>query len=258
MHRTSHWIILAFVAPLAGCSDDPSRETSNLLKSRVPIEVHGVTHPERLTDGEPASPLPKDIVVRSKMLHFGLSLVIFLFLTYRKARVGWVLACLLIPLAGSVDLIRTLHWAWPIGARQVSFFRAVIAGTAGLAIVRKVLTYKRFQSHTHSVNAVLEICAILSFMAFYNLGHPQFIHHKNNKRTYLHYPDLRHYFPTAKYFNEVGYHDTYIADAAAYIEDTQNGFEVPRRASNDVMDFPHAIDGKHKGEVLSMIPGDPT
>ena len=74
---------------------------------------------------------------------------------------------------------------------------------------------------------VLGLCAGLSFLSFYNLGQPQFWDARRRQTTFAHYLDLRQYYPTAKYFKEIGYRDIYVADMAAYREEPG----VDRRAS---------------------------
>lgn len=61
-------------------------------------------------------------------------------------------------------------------------------------------------------------------LAFYNLGHPQFYDDKARAPSFVHSLDLRQYYPTAKYFHEIGYRRIYEADLAAYLEETGKRF----------------------------------
>lgn len=65
----------------------------------------------------------------------------------------------------------------------------------------------------------LGLCGVLAFLAFYNLGHPQFQNPRTGGSTFAHHLDLRQYYPTAKYFRELGYRRIYDADIAAYLQD---------------------------------------
>jgi hypothetical protein len=63
------------------------------------------------------------------------------------------------------------------------------------------------------------VCGTVGVLAFWNLGQPQFWHAKQGDWTFVHHLDLRQYYPTAKYFRELGYRGLYEADVAAYLED---------------------------------------
>ncbi len=161
-------------------------------------------------------------LVKSQMLYFGMTLVFFLFFAYRGAFKWWLAMCALLPIYGLYQLISVLMIHWPPQPSQISLFRGLIATVAAIAILREILSPKLLPANTTVIKIILFTTAILSFASFYNLGHPQFMHQKNKSGTYIHYLDLRQYFPTAKYFPEVGYRDIYIADMAALLEDNSH------------------------------------
>ena len=70
---------------------------------------------------------------------------------------------------------------------------------------------------------------MLGFLAFYNLGQPQFRDGRRGQPTFVHYLDLRQYYPTAKYFKEIGYRDVYVADMAAYREEKDANLDAINR-----------------------------
>ncbi len=160
--------------------------------------------------------------VRTKTLLFGLALIAWLALTFRRARWWWVALTALAPLYTTYDLVTALGDAWPPGSREVSLVRATVVSVAGVAILREFLLRTRFAASRPVVFTTLGVCAVTAFLAFYNLGQPQFYHQKESKPTFVHYWDLRQYYTTAKYFPEIGYRDIYNADVAAYIEDDPN------------------------------------
>lgn len=158
--------------------------------------------------------------VKSGLLYFAFGLVLFLYLAYRGANKWWLLACGLLPLYSLFELISSVYTYWPPEPTQVSLLRMVLAVVAIIAVMRETLSIKYLPANPVSTSIVLGIAAIIAFFSFYNLGHPQFMHNQKREWTYIHYLDLRQYFPTAKYFHEVGYHDMYIADIAALLEDS--------------------------------------
>jgi len=163
--------------------------------------------------------IPKVIEVRSKVLAFGLALVGLLVLSYRKAPWWWLGLVSLVPLTVGWELASMLIDTWPQEQRQVSLVRATTAVVAGVALLRELWAPARFPAHRAVVLGVLGLCGVVGFLAFYNLGAPQFRDNDLGKTTYVHHLDLRQYYPTAKYFPELGYRSMYEADVAAYLED---------------------------------------
>ena len=96
--------------------------------------------------------------------------------------------------------------------------RGMVAAVGVVAVARELVSGK-FAARREAVLAVLTVCAVLAFAAFYNLGQPQFYGVASGRWTYAHHLDLRQYYPTAKYFGELGYRGLYEADVAAYVED---------------------------------------
>jgi hypothetical protein len=78
----------------------------------------------------------------------------------------------------------------------------------------------------------LGVSALVGVLAFYNLGRPQFWDHEHNRPTPIHVLDLRQYYQTAKYFDELGYRDMFLADMAAFVED------VPGATLDNMKDTP--------------------
>lgn len=173
----------------------------------LPAPVHSV------------SGVAKTIEVRGNILAFGLALVGFLVLAYRKAPFWWLGLLTLIPLALGFELVSSLAETWPQEQREVSLVRGTIAVVAGVALLRELWAPARFPAHRGVVLGVLGFCGVVGFLAFYNLGVPQFRDHQLGKASYVHQLDLRQYYPTAKYFPEIGYRSMYEADVAAYLED---------------------------------------
>jgi hypothetical protein len=90
-------------------------------------------------------------------------------------------------------------------------------------------------------------------MAFYNMGQPQFWDAKRQEWTFVHFLDLRQYYPTAKYFPELGYRGMYEADVAAYVEDSHVSLDslktLPMR---DLSDLRGSTVGDQRAGVQSV------
>jgi hypothetical protein len=110
--------------------------------------------------------------------------------------------------------------AWPVDDRQVSLVRSAMAAIAAAAIAREVFSPARIKAQRWAVFSCLGIAGAVAVLAFYNLGRPQFWDHRAQAPTPVHLLDLRQYYGTAKYFDELGYRDMYLADVAAYVEVT--------------------------------------
>lgn len=111
--------------------------------------------------------------------------------------------------------------SWPPREEVVNASRAAAALVACAAVFR--LRLRRPVEGKRALTALLAAMAVLSVATFYNLGHPQFWDGSARRPTYVHGWDLRVYFPTAKYFEELGYDGVYLASVKAYSEEELNG-----------------------------------
>jgi hypothetical protein len=163
--------------------------------------------------------VPLEQKVRDRALIFGLALITAVLLAFRGAPLLWTGLLLAWPLWAGVSFALAVFEAAPVETRTVSLVRAVLGLVAAVAVLRECFPPVRFPAHRKVALAVLSVCAALSFLAFYNLGQPQFYDNRSKSWTFAHYLDLRQYYPTAKYFKELGYRDMYVADVAAYREE---------------------------------------
>jgi hypothetical protein len=162
---------------------------------------------------------PLEVAVRTKVLIFAAFAVAFLFLTRRGAPLWWLALCALPALATLADALLAISRAWPVEQRQVSLVRAAVAAIAAAAIAREVFAPARLRAHRAAVVSCLAVSGVVAVLAFYNLGRPQFWDSQQQEPTPIHLLDLRQYYGTVKYFDELGYRGMYLADVAAYIED---------------------------------------
>lgn len=157
--------------------------------------------------------------LRDHILLFGLALLVPLLLIRRGHKPLWLAAALVLPAIAGAQFVLGLIAAWPIEPREVSLIRATIAAVAAVAIAREALSPPAYPAHRGVVLGCLALCGALGFLAFYNMGRPQFYNPARGRATFAHYFDLRQYYPTAKYFEELGYRRMYDADVAAYLDD---------------------------------------
>jgi hypothetical protein len=157
---------------------------------------------------------------RNRTLLLGLCAVLFLLLVHRDLSRLRVLVLAAIPAVGVWAVSDAWLVAWPVGGREVSLVRAVVAAVAAVAIAREAFAPRRWPARPSAILATLAVCGALGVLSFYNLGHGQFYDQKRQAQTPVHYLDLRQYYPVAKYFDELGYTRLYEADVLAYAEDT--------------------------------------
>jgi hypothetical protein len=162
---------------------------------------------------------PLERRVRDATVLFGFALIALAVFAYRGAPRWWLFAPAALSLLAAYGFYDAVRDAWPLGNREISTVRCTFALVATAAILRETFFPAKLAAHRGAVIGTLAVSAVISFMAFYNLGHPQFWDSKRQEWTFVHFLDLRQYYPTAKYFPELGYRGMYEADVAAYVED---------------------------------------
>jgi hypothetical protein len=171
-----------------------------------------------------ANSLGLEQLVRDRALVFGFALILLVLLARRGAARWWNAALWVVAAAAGAWAVMAFVDAWPVSNREVSLVRGVVAAVAAFAIVREVFSPPRFPAQRGVTLSVLGLCAVVGFLAFYNLGRPQFYHVSKGIPTLAHQLDLRQYYATAKYFEELGYVGIYEADVLAHAE--ENGTAV--------------------------------
>jgi hypothetical protein len=165
------------------------------------------------------SGVPTPETIRSKVLTLLLCFGAWLAVTRRRSSWIWAIAAAALPLWAAMSLYDEMAGAWPVQGREVAFMRAASAALAGLAILRELVARRVYPAHRGVVLTTLGISAIAGFMAFFNLGHPQFTDRRANEPLFVHNFDMRVYYPVAKYFKELRYDGLYKASVAAYVDD---------------------------------------
>lgn len=147
----------------------------------------------------------------------------------------WVRACAgLPPLAAAGYLAVRLAEIWPVGDREISLMRAIIAATAAWTLLRALLF--PVSTSRRGANLVFALLAVMAMACFYNLGHPQFYNFQARRGMFVHTFDMRVYFPMVKYFDELGFDGVYLASVAALLEEHP---ELSRRsiANREIRDL---------------------
>lgn len=179
--------------------------------------------------GEPPAAFPPEVprrrgvaletLVRTRVILAATAAVAFLLLTFTGAPLWWLLLCALLPIVAGVEAVQSMLRTWPVEQRGVSLVRAASAAVAAAALLRELYAPPRFPAWRPAILSCLGASALIAVLAFYNLGRPQFWDGQKQEPTPVHLLDLRQYYQTAKYFDELGYRDMYLADMAAYVED---------------------------------------
>ncbi len=196
------------------------------------------------------SALPASVGVRNALLTFGLAVCAFVLFAaaelpwYGRAGLG------LVPAAAAVALVSAVADCWPLDSRELSLLRSVVAAVALFALVRERLGRRRYPASAGAVNLTLTLAALLSAASFYDLGHPQFWNAKEVRPEFVHQPDMRVYYPFAKYFDELGYDGVYAASVAAYVED------VPGASLESVREVEIRSLTTHKLERVADVAGE--
>ena len=196
---------------------------------------------------------PLERRVRDAILLFGFALIGLVVVAYRGAGRYWLMLPAALALLAAYGFYDAVRDAWPLGAREISTIRCTLALVATVAILRETFFPAKLPAHRGAILGTLAVSAVLSFMAFYNLGHPQFWDAKRQEWTFVHFLDLRQYYPTAKYFPELGYRGMYEADVAAYVEDDHVSLDslqtLPMR---DLADLKGSTVGDQRAGVQSV------
>ncbi len=191
--------------------------------------------------------------MRDAILLFGLALALFVVLAHRGAGLAWMAVLTVLPVAGGLVCLIAFRDALPVESHTVSMARSTLAMVAALAVLRECFPPARYPAHRTAVLATLGITGVLGFLCFYNLGQPQFWDNTTGRATFVHHLDLRQYYPTAKYFREIGYRDVYVADMAAYREEPDANLDaINRLPMRDLSSLRMSTVGDREEEVRAI------
>jgi hypothetical protein len=188
----------------------------------------GVTELQVFSEVPPVMPTPGgrelrggsvDGHMRDATTLLGVALLAPLLLVHRRSKPGWIVMALGIAAVGLWYFARAFLNVLPVETREVALVRGVVGAIAALAVAREVFAPRRYPAHRPIVIGTLALTGVLGVLCFYNLAQPQFYSRGTDEWTFSHYLDLRQYYTTSKYFDELGYRGIYEADVASYLED---------------------------------------
>ncbi len=134
-------------------------------------------------------------------------------------RVLWIAATIAVFL-WALDAVLS---EWPPRQPVVDAVRAISAAVAGAAVLR--MAWRPADLVPRFVTVALAAMAFVALTTFYNMWQPQFEDAADGRNTWVHTWDMRVYFPTAKYFDELGFDGLYLASVEAYLEDVPGADE---------------------------------
>ncbi|MES2817949.1 MAG: hypothetical protein V4812_03065 [Pseudomonadota bacterium] len=94
--------------------------------------------------------------------------------------------------------------------------RAAVAALAAGVALREAFVGPLSSWRRRAHSALLGALTLVALASYYHFGHLQFRDESQNRQTFVHATDMRHYFPLAKYFPELRFDGMYLASVAAY------------------------------------------
>jgi hypothetical protein len=173
--------------------------------------------------------VPLNDVARTKLWFFA-ALTIGFILGHRRAGSRWQYLLVAAPVLVGASAVLTLAEIYPLFGEE-SLLRGLVALIALAVVVKESLFPERLRPHPRVVQVTLGVLAVLAVGCYYHFAAPQFYDAAKGRRTFVHTVDMRHYYPTAKYFHELRFDGLYLASLAAYIDLAQ-----PRDLAGDMKD----------------------
>ena len=210
--------------------------------------------------GWPAVVLPRaagvssTMAVRDACIALAVSWALFL-LVHRRGAPRRVDALAALP------ILAFLHAGWKAAeiypfpnTLEESMVRAVVAFVAGVLVVKECFLPARLAPHPRVALASLVLLAALALGCYYHFGSNQFLDAAKGRRTFVHTWDMRNYFPTAKYFEELGFDGVYLASLAVYVDVVGQGDPASVRDARvrDLTDY-HMMTGAEAAGRLPAI-----
>jgi len=242
-----------WVAPFVSSPGLRARFTHSISNAKgryVKLTIHGGDHAYAVSEVRLSSDAQADLGSRltekkgipvedelhDRLVWFGIACAFSILFVRRKQNL-WVTLGLLVPaVAATVWSASLVLELWPLGQREISLMRAIVAAIACFAILREALAAKRFAANPKVILGALGLSAIVATLTFVNLLNPQFWDHQQNKKSVVHNFDMRVYYPVAKYFRELHFDGLYLASVAAYVDDVP-GTTLQSLDANEIRDL---------------------
>lgn len=168
-------------------------------------------------------------------------------------------AFLLSALPGCALLVSTVRQTvarYPLDLNSESAIRAAVALVAAACVVRLAMASGRWPPMRSVMITTLAACAVVAFASFFHFGRPQFYDSARRERSFVHYLDMRVYFPVAKYFRELGFDGLYAASVAA-LQDIEPRTTLDALAEVELRDLRdhRVVRVKHVRDHIAQVRG---
>ncbi len=161
---------------------------------------------------------PSYQAARDSLVLLAIAGTVFLLL-HRREGPRWLDLLAVVPIAAALRAAVALAEIYPFPNTDVeSLMRAVVAVLAGVLVVKETFLPVRFAAKPAVARATLGILAVLALACYYHFGAAQFLDVAKGRPSIVHTWDMRNYFPTVKYFEELRYDGVYLASLAAYVD----------------------------------------
>jgi hypothetical protein len=175
-------------------------------------------------------------------------------LLHRRGAPRWMSLLGLVPVATAIWATIAVAGIYPFAnTDEESLVRAVVALLAGVLVVKESFLPAQAAPHPAVARGTLGVLAVLALGCYYHFGSAQFMDVAKGRLSIVHTWDMRNYFPTAKYFDELRFDGVYLASLAAYVDIVGNGdpASVKDAQLRDLTDY-HMMNGV---EAAPQLPG---
>ncbi len=176
-------------------------------------------------------------------------------LVHRRTGSRWIDLVAVVPLAAALHAALALAEIHPFpNSDEEALMRAVVALLAGLLVVKETFLPERFAPRPAVARVTLGLLALLALACYYHFGSAQFVDVAKGRPSIVHTWDMRNYFPTVKYFEELRYDGVYLASLAAYVDIVGKGdpASVENVDLRDLTDY-QMITGSEAASQLDAI-----
>jgi hypothetical protein len=198
--------------------------------------------------------VPLNETVRTSLWIFAALAMLFI-LGHRREGPRWQYLFAVVPVAGGIAAAVALADIYPFdNTDEESLVRAVVAFLAGMVVIKQTFYRSDQAPHPRVTGITLGLLALLSVGCYYHFGKAQFMDVAKGRRTLVHTWDMRHYFPTAKYFAELRFDGLYLGSLAAYLDvmGEKTTDSVRDRKLRDLTNY-EMITGAQAGPQLAAI-----
>ncbi|HEY0706268.1 MAG TPA: hypothetical protein VGG33_05690, partial [Polyangia bacterium] len=180
--------------------------------------------------------------------------VLFL-LIHRRGGPRWQTALAVAPILAAINAVVALAEIYPFpNTNEESLVRGVVALLAGVLVAKEAFFPARLGPDPRVARITQWTLAVLALGCYYHFGSAQFMDQAKGRLSVVHTWDMRNYFPTVKYFQELRFDGVYLASLAAYVDTVGGGDPASVKDSHlrDLNDY-HMMTGAEAAPQLPAI-----